>query len=571
MAPRSRSTTYRRLGRLKILTRRPGRARRIALLLGCVLSIALLLTRGARSRGTSSKKGKPRADVNHVSHIPSAPRTLPPPVSIARIAPHAHSPDAAHPLPDLVSNTYAARVRNAARSTFAAYSSHCLGSDDWDPAAGTCRDWAGLGVTILDVADTLFLLGLRTEYLVARAFAKDRLQRKIALNRRKVCPFEVIIRALGGMNAAHDLTGDDVWGVRARELGEALLTSFDTPTGCPEYWGDMNGAKPTAAGKTTTANAGSMQMEMRTLTAVTGDARFGDRADRCERAMLAAIPESGVVPDFFHTSVGRYLGRFATVGSGVDSFVEMLLKTWIASGKREPSLRKAFERAVEAIFNMAAVEVNGDLVLGRAPLASGGVQPVMEHLTCFFPGALALAALHGLGGGVGGAGPRDYMPRARRLMRTCFRMTRSNPHGLAPEEVTFEKGGMRLEGPQKHLLRPEIVESLFVLHTVTEGREPQYRRWGRTMWDAIEQNSTLKNGRFCATEGLEREETAHGGTLESFFLAETIKYFFLLFREEGDGPAIDLKKWVFNTEAHPVRVRTYRRAVVEGNARHGAT
>ena len=37
--------------------------------------------------------------------------------------------------------------------------------------------------------------------------------------------------------------------------------------------------------------------------------------------------------------------------------------------------------------------------------------------------------------------------------------------------------------------------------------------------------------------------------MESFFLAETVKYAYLLFK---DDKVVDLTKQVFNTEAHPV-------------------
>lgn len=39
-------------------------------------------------------------------------------------------------------------------------------------------------------------------------------------------------------------------------------------------------------------------------------------------------------------------------------------------------------------------------------------------------------------------------------------------------------------------------------------------------------------------------------TMESFWLAETLKYFWLLFADEGE---VDLDRWVLNTEAHPFR------------------
>ena len=39
--------------------------------------------------------------------------------------------------------------------------------------------------------------------------------------------------------------------------------------------------------------------------------------------------------------------------------------------------------------------------------------------------------------------------------------------------------------------------------------------------------------------------------MQSFFLAETLKYLYLLF---SPSDVISLDQWVFNTEAHPIRV-----------------
>ena len=41
------------------------------------------------------------------------------------------------------------------------------------------------------------------------------------------------------------------------------------------------------------------------------------------------------------------------------------------------------------------------------------------------------------------------------------------------------------------------------------------------------------------------------GNMESFFTAETLKYLYLLF---GDGTQVPLDEFVFNTEAHPLRI-----------------
>jgi Glycosyl hydrolase family 47 len=45
------------------------------------------------------------------------------------------------------------------------------------------------------------------------------------------------------------------------------------------------------------------------------------------------------------------------------------------------------------------------------------------------------------------------------------------------------------------------------------------------------------------------EKKTKADRMESFFLAETLKYLYLLFAQPD---ALDLTKTVFNTEAHPI-------------------
>ena len=51
--------------------------------------------------------------------------------------------------------------------------------------------------------------------------------------------------------------------------------------------------------------------------------------------------------------------------------------------------------------------------------------------------------------------------------------------------------------------------------------------------------------------------TFRGDKMESFFLAETLKYLYLLFT---DDDIIDINKYVFNTEAHPLPRLTAKEA-----------
>ena len=105
--------------------------------------------------------------------------------------------------------------------------------------------------------------------------------------------------------------------------------------------------------------------------------------------------------------------------------------------------------------------------------------------------------------------------------------------GLGPETIHFDKGFKMevLDFSAHYLLRPEAVESFFILHKLTG--DPVYREWGWEVFNNIE--------RFC------KAETAYGGRndvneisedptdkMESFFLSETLKYLYLLFDPESE-------------------------------------
>ena len=127
--------------------------------------------------------------------------------------------------------------------------------------------------------------------------------------------------------------------------------------------------------------------------------------------------------------------------------------------------------------------------------------------------------------------------------------------GVAPEIVKFSGSGMYIDVRDKHyLLRPETVEALFVLWRTT-GKE-KWRDAGWKIFEAIDRScSVLKDGKHHGYSGL-RDVTVTGqaqfdDTQQSFFLAETLKYLYLLF---SPNDLIPLDKFVFNTEAHPLPV-----------------
>jgi mannosyl-oligosaccharide alpha-1,2-mannosidase len=104
-------------------------------------------------------------------------------------------------------------------------------------------------------------------------------------------------------------------------------------------------------------------------------------------------------------------------------------------------------------------------------------------------------------------------------------------------------------GQNHNLLRPETAESLFLLWRAT--KDPIYRERGWAMFLAFDRWCRVPTGGFAGLRDVTSANPAKDDTMQSFWLAETLKYLFLLFK---DDDALDLERWVLTTEAHPIRV-----------------
>lgn len=78
---------------------------------------------------------------------------------------------------------------------------------------------------------------------------------------------------------------------------------------------------------------------------------------------------------------------------------------------------------------------------------------------------------------------------------------------------------------------------------------PHWREAGWRMFTSINTHTTAEFGN-SAIDDVTKATPELGDSMESFWLAETLKYFYLLFEEEN---VVSLDEWVLNTEAHPFR------------------
>ncbi|OCH84615.1 seven-hairpin glycosidase [Obba rivulosa] len=103
----------------------------------------------------------------------------------------------------------------------------------------------------------------------------------------------------------------------------------------------------------------------------------------------------------------------------------------------------------------------------------------------------------------------------------------------------------------EYFLRPETVESFYIMWRVTGN--PIWRERGWEIFESIERETKTDSG-YASVKDLYLSPATQKDDMPSYFLAETLKYLYLLFHEDDLVP---LDKWVFNTEAHPFPIFTW--------------
>ncbi|KAJ5169658.1 Glycoside hydrolase family 47 [Penicillium coprophilum] len=120
----------------------------------------------------------------------------------------------------------------------------------------------------------------------------------------------------------------------------------------------------------------------------------------------------------------------------------------------------------------------------------------------------------------------------------------ASPH-IAEVGKDHLPAGMTSIPSPTYYLRPEAIESVFIMYRLTG--DESWRRKGWQMFEAISKYTRTELAN-AAIHDVTAQKPIHKDTMESFWLAETLKYFYLLF---SDPTVVDLDKYVLNTEAHP--------------------
>lgn len=106
-------------------------------------------------------------------------------------------------------------------------------------------------------------------------------------------------------------------------------------------------------------------------------------------------------------------------------------------------------------------------------------------------------------------------------------------------------------------LRPEVLESYYYAYRVT--KDEKYRDWAWVAWLAINATARLHYGfNYLTDVNIDDGGKRNADNQESYLFSETFKYLFMIFSDDavwqvaGSGRSV----WVYNTEGHPLKVRT---------------
>ncbi|KDN67275.1 putative glycosyl hydrolase family 47 [Colletotrichum sublineola] len=490
----------------------------------------------------------------------------------------------------------ASRVREARRrevrqlflKNWASYKKFAWMKDALNPISATAKDqFSGWAATLVDSLDVLWIMGLKAEFdeAVAAVATIDFSQSSSG----RVNTFETNIRYLGGLMAAYDLSKRPVLLDKAVELGNLLYGAFDTEHRMPVDFINFAAAKEgkglDVEGTVVSASPGTLSLEMTHLSQLTGDPKYYDAVARVMELFHNGQQRTklpGIWPMYVSMSNRDVTsGSTFTIGGSADSLYEYLPKMIALLGTREPKYQTMTENFLKAaneslFFRPMLPGEENILISGNVNINADDGRPVLdpesEHLTCYIGGLYALAGRL--------LGKEEWVTVGGRLALGCYYAYQAMPTGMMPErynmipcdrrddckwdEAKWDAGkklrreykphlpkGFTTAKDPRYILRPEAIESIFILYRITGDHGFQDVAW--EMWKAVSNGTLVELGNAAVLDVTRKQDSLpKEDYMESFWLAETLKYFYLVF---SPPDLISLDDYVLNTEAHPFRRR----------------
>jgi len=404
-----------------------------------------------------------------------------------------------------------------------AYKTYAWGHDGLKPLSKTYYDWYGepLYLGAIEAMGTLYLMGETEEADNVREF----LSRNLSFDKDlSVKVFEINIRVLGALVSGYQMTEDARLLDLARDLGDRLLPAFmKSPTGMPYMYVNLRTGEVKGE-KSNPGEIGTLLLEFGTLSHLTGDPKYYNYAKYAFLQVFEARSELDLVGTWINVETGEWLDPDSHLSACIDSYYEYMVKCAFLFDDED--CWNMWRTSSAAIFRYLADTTESGVWYGHADMNTGTrTKQWFGALDAYFPAVLCLA------GEIG---------RAAQLQRSCMQMW--NRHGIEPEQFDY---ATMTAARKRYFLNPEIMESAYYLYVHTE--DDHYRQMGKVLFDSLRTYCRVEAG-YAELQDVTTKE--HYDRMESYFLAETLKYLYLLF---APPEAFDFGAHIFNTEAHPIR------------------
>lgn len=426
-------------------------------------------------------------------------------------------------------------VRKVFQRTYNSYREYAWMKDELTPITAQAKTtFGGWAATLVDSLDTLWIMGLEGDFQeAARAVATiDWTKTKDGAANL----FETNIRHLGGLLSAYELSHEPALLHKARELGEMLYVAFDTPNRLPGFWlnyKDAREGRQVAGVHDPSASPSSLCLEFTRLSQLTGDPKWYDATDRVTR-FLERVQNDTLLPgmwptalDFQHEAAND---NMFTLGALADSLYEYLPKMDALLGGRDKTYEKLYRNSMDTIINNLLFRpmapgneellFTGDMHVNPDPANHLDFVPESQHLSCFAGGMFAL------GGRLFGI--EEHVSIGEQIAKGCGWAYKSFAAGVMPEifnlipcenwrepcpfdeERWLREGdrrlakGFRNARDPRYILRPEAIESIFIMYRITA--DPKWQDMAWEMFESIMSNTKTA----YANAGIE-DVTVKGG------------------------------------------------------------
>jgi len=401
------------------------------------------------------------------------------------------------------------------------YKKYAWGYDELNPLSKSGSNWYGPSflMTPVDALDTMILMGLKAEADSARQLIDANLNFNQDVF---VSNFEFTIRFLGGLISSYELTGDQKLLSLAKDLANREMPAFTkSPTGMP--YGDVN-LKTGAVRRpdTNPAEVGTMLIEFGTLSKLTGDSTYYNAAKKALLKLYSLRSKIGLVGNGINIETGTWTGTDCSVSGGIDSYFEYLIKCALLFNDND--CLSMWQSTIKEINKYLLDSTSTGVWYGHSDMDTGSrTATQFGSLDAFFGDPLCLDG---------------EIQRAAELEESCYKMW--NRYGIEPEQLDYST--MTATSPG-YYLRPEIIESAYYLYHYTQN--PHYLIMGKTFFDDLKKYCRTDNGYVQLSSVITHQQT---DGMPSYFLAETMKYLYLLFAPPS---TLNFDSIIFNTEAHP--------------------